>query len=321
MITMTQSFQDARVFVQQREAMHAAQQTSATLEQQATSRSTATNGMPASKIAQGVGGALSSVGTFAATGSGLGLANGLMGAATVFLPPEFAQYAGLGKMVVSKGLESLLSGGAPNLGNLLSLDGLLGAASQFLPPWAGDALAAGKALLSGDPIALLNGLASRFLPPELQGLWSTFQKMGGIKGLLSEAFPAPGVPAPDEPPPTSGVEPWAARVSDVVICPANVPGMILPPAYEKVLIGGMPAARQTDKALCIGAPDEIQTGEKSVLIGNLPAARLGDPTVHCGIIKSGWPSVWIGKSLADTSRCIQLAAATHAALVVGPAME
>jgi uncharacterized Zn-binding protein involved in type VI secretion len=61
-----------------------------------------------------------------------------------------------------------------------------------------------------------------------------------------------------------------------------------------VLIGGLPAARMTDMATCVGPPDMILMGSLTVLIGGLPAARLGDPTVHGGVIVMGWPTVLIG---------------------------
>jgi uncharacterized Zn-binding protein involved in type VI secretion len=61
-----------------------------------------------------------------------------------------------------------------------------------------------------------------------------------------------------------------------------------------VLIGGVPAARATDMATCVGPPDSIAMGSPTVLIGNLMAARLGDPTVHGGVIVVGCPTVIIG---------------------------
>jgi uncharacterized Zn-binding protein involved in type VI secretion len=61
-----------------------------------------------------------------------------------------------------------------------------------------------------------------------------------------------------------------------------------------VLIGGVPAARATDMAVCVGPPDNIAMGSPTVLIGNLMAARLGDPTVHGGVIVVGCPTVIIG---------------------------
>ena len=95
--------------------------------------------------------------------------------------------------------------------------------------------------------------------------------------------------------------PPAARVSDMHTCPMidpgpkpHVGGPILPPGEPTVLIGGLPAARVTDKCVCVGPPDIIAKGSLSVLIGNRFAARLGDQTVHGGVIVVGLPTVMIG---------------------------
>jgi uncharacterized Zn-binding protein involved in type VI secretion len=61
-----------------------------------------------------------------------------------------------------------------------------------------------------------------------------------------------------------------------------------------VLIGGLPAARATDMAFCVGPPDVIVKGSATVMIGGLPAARMGDTTAHGGVIVAGLPSVMIG---------------------------
>jgi uncharacterized Zn-binding protein involved in type VI secretion len=74
----------------------------------------------------------------------------------------------------------------------------------------------------------------------------------------------------------------------------HVGGPILPPAMPTVLIGGLPAARVTDMAVCVGPPDMIVKGSMTVLIGNLPAARMGDQTVHGGVIVMGCFTVMIG---------------------------
>ena len=92
----------------------------------------------------------------------------------------------------------------------------------------------------------------------------------------------------------------AARVGDLHVCPMfngpipHVGGPILPPGCPTVLIGGMPAARVTDKATCVGPPDSIIIGSPTVLIGNLMAARIGDNTAHGGAIVMGCPTVLIG---------------------------
>jgi uncharacterized Zn-binding protein involved in type VI secretion len=86
-------------------------------------------------------------------------------------------------------------------------------------------------------------------------------------------------------------------------CPAIAPGTpatphvggpITGPGASSVLIGGLPAARITDAALCDGPPDVIVTGSTSVLIEGLPAARVGDATAHGGIVASGCATVLVG---------------------------
>ena len=63
-----------------------------------------------------------------------------------------------------------------------------------------------------------------------------------------------------------------------------------------VIIGGMPAARVSDTATCVGPPDSIVKGSPTVLICNLMAARIGDNTSHGGVIVMGCPTVMIGES-------------------------
>lgn len=101
----------------------------------------------------------------------------------------------------------------------------------------------------------------------------------------------------------------AARVSDMHLCPKvdpgpkpHVGGPVLPPGCARVLIGGFPAARKGDKAICVGPPDTIKDGNKTVLIGGKPAARMGDGTDHGGIISVGCPTVLIG---SDDGKCQQ----------------
>lgn len=95
----------------------------------------------------------------------------------------------------------------------------------------------------------------------------------------------------------------AARVGDMHTCPMQTPGLppiphvggpVLPPGCPTVLIGGMPAARVGDMAVCVGPPDLIITGSSTVLIGGKPAARMGDTTAHGGTIVAGCPTVVIG---------------------------
>ncbi len=95
--------------------------------------------------------------------------------------------------------------------------------------------------------------------------------------------------------------PPAARITDMHTCPMvnpgpvpHVGGPILPPGSPSVLIGGMPAARVGDMAVCTGPPDTIIRGSGTVLIGGMPAARMGDATAHGGVIVAGCPTVIIG---------------------------
>ena len=95
--------------------------------------------------------------------------------------------------------------------------------------------------------------------------------------------------------------PAAARIGDMHTCPMvnpgpvpHVGGPILPAGEPTVLIGGMPAARVGDMAICVGPPDTILVGSATVLIGGMPAARMGDSTAHGGIIVLGLPTVLIG---------------------------
>ncbi len=112
--------------------------------------------------------------------------------------------------------------------------------------------------------------------------------------------------------------PPAARISDMHTCPMVTPGT--PPVphvggpvsvgFPTVIIGGMPAARVGDMAICVGPPDSIAMGSPTVLIGNMMAARLGDPTVHGGVISVGFPTVLIG--IPGQGRVLQSAARTGA---------
>jgi len=92
----------------------------------------------------------------------------------------------------------------------------------------------------------------------------------------------------------------AARINDMHVCPIVTPagphvgGPILPPGEPTVLIGGMPAAKVGDMAVCTGPPDSIIMGSTSVLIGGMPAARMGDSTAHGGTIVLGEFTVLIG---------------------------
>jgi uncharacterized Zn-binding protein involved in type VI secretion len=97
--------------------------------------------------------------------------------------------------------------------------------------------------------------------------------------------------------------PPAARLTDMHQCPMVTPGLppiphvggpIVGPGAPTVLIGGLPAARVGDLAVCVGPPDSIIKGSTSVLILGMPAARLGDTCAHGGTIVLGCPTVMIG---------------------------
>lgn len=95
----------------------------------------------------------------------------------------------------------------------------------------------------------------------------------------------------------------AARLGDMHVCPMVTPGVppiphvggpILPTCAVTVLTGGLPQARVTDQATCVGEPDIIVKGSLTVLVNDLPAARVGDLTVHGGNIVMGCFTVLIG---------------------------
>lgn len=92
----------------------------------------------------------------------------------------------------------------------------------------------------------------------------------------------------------------AARIIDMHTCPMvtgtvpHVGGPILPPGEPTVLIGGMPAAKVGDMAVCTGPPDSLVMGSSTVLIAGMPAVRMGDSTAHGGTVIAGCPTVLIG---------------------------
>lgn len=96
--------------------------------------------------------------------------------------------------------------------------------------------------------------------------------------------------------------PPAARLTDMHTCPAatgpvpHVGGPINGPCSPNVIVGGLPAARVTDMAVCVGPPDTITKGSPTVFINGLPAARIGDSTAHGGVIVVGCPTVIIGET-------------------------
>lgn len=94
--------------------------------------------------------------------------------------------------------------------------------------------------------------------------------------------------------------PPAARITDMHVCPMtsgpipHVGGPVLPPGAVNVLIGGLPAARVGDMAVCTGPPDTIIQGSATVMIAGAPAARMADSTAHGGKIVAGCATVIIG---------------------------
>lgn len=97
--------------------------------------------------------------------------------------------------------------------------------------------------------------------------------------------------------------PFAARITDLQICPMTTPvlppiphvgGPIIGPGAPTVLIGSLPAAVIGDSCACVGPPSTIVKGSATVLIGGKPAARMGDTTSHGGTITLGCPTVIIG---------------------------
>lgn len=95
--------------------------------------------------------------------------------------------------------------------------------------------------------------------------------------------------------------PPAARIGDMHTCPMfdgpkpHVGGPILPPCAVTVFTGGIPQARVSDMATCVGPPDVIAKGSAGVMVMGLPAARMGDLTAHGGVIIVGLPTVMIGE--------------------------
>jgi uncharacterized Zn-binding protein involved in type VI secretion len=91
----------------------------------------------------------------------------------------------------------------------------------------------------------------------------------------------------------------AARITDMHVCPMvtvlvpHVGGPVATGA-PNVLIGGLPAARQTDICICAGPPDMIVLGSPTVITAGMPQARILDLTVHGGTIVMGMPTVLIG---------------------------
>ena len=92
----------------------------------------------------------------------------------------------------------------------------------------------------------------------------------------------------------------AARLTDMHVCPMvtaivpHVGGPIVGPGAPTVLIGGLPAARVSDMAVCVGPPDVIALGSFTVLTMSMPQARIMDMTAHGGMIVLGCFTVIVG---------------------------
>lgn len=85
--------------------------------------------------------------------------------------------------------------------------------------------------------------------------------------------------------------------SHVCAKPSHVGGPITGPGATTVIVKGIPAARYSDMAQCVGsaAIDAVSMGALTVFIGKLPAARLCDPTEHGGVVAMGEMTVLIGE--------------------------
>ena len=84
----------------------------------------------------------------------------------------------------------------------------------------------------------------------------------------------------------------AARLTDLHVCPMvtvlvpHVGGPISGPGAPTVLIGGMPAARVSDMAVCVGPPDSIVMGSPTVLIRKAGSGSLS----HDEASSLSWPT-------------------------------
>ena len=95
----------------------------------------------------------------------------------------------------------------------------------------------------------------------------------------------------------------AARLTDMHVCPMVTPGLppiphvggpISGPCAPTVIIGGLPAARIGDMAVCVGPPDAIVLGSATVITSGSPQARIGDSCAHGGQITLGCFTVIVG---------------------------
>jgi uncharacterized Zn-binding protein involved in type VI secretion len=97
--------------------------------------------------------------------------------------------------------------------------------------------------------------------------------------------------------------PQASRITDLHICVAHPPVPLpIVKGATTVNIGFLPAARVDDQCAC-PAKAKIAMGAPTVFIEHKMAARSGDPTAPPGVIRTGFPTVFIGSSAqADALR-------------------
>lgn len=92
----------------------------------------------------------------------------------------------------------------------------------------------------------------------------------------------------------------AATLGSYHVCPKVNPGPTphvggpVAMGSADVLIGGIPAAREGDRLICVGPPDTISSCSSNVLINGKKAACLGDGTAHGGKIVVGNMTVYFG---------------------------
>lgn len=79
----------------------------------------------------------------------------------------------------------------------------------------------------------------------------------------------------------------------VTVLVPHVGGPIAGPGAVTTLIGGMPAARVGDLAVCVGPPDVIVLGSFTTLFQGQPAAYMGSMTAHGGAVVMGFPMVMV----------------------------
>jgi len=79
----------------------------------------------------------------------------------------------------------------------------------------------------------------------------------------------------------------------VTVLVPHVGGPIAGPGAVTTLIGGMPAARVGDMAVCVGPPDVIVLGSFTTMFQGMPAAYMGSLTAHGGVVVMGFPLVMV----------------------------